>query len=175
MDRPKRNLIDELLVKSNGFLLAMLGVESRRRFTEGVEQLGLSWQGQNVITALCVLAQYGAVSQKQVADFTGIDPRNLVSVIDSLERLTLIQRIPNPADRRGYQLELTAHGESIAKRTHKIRAQLESDMLAPLTNQEREVLHGLLKKLWEHTDMSLGFRSLTKEAHGDDAIHAGIK
>jgi len=170
MTRPKMNIIDEVFIKHDGFLLAMLGMELRRKFTDAVEQLGLSWQGQNVVIALRALAKYGPVSQKQVADFVGIDPRNLVVVIDTLEQQAILQRMPNPTDRRGYQLELTAHGQTIAQQIPSIRSKLETDMFAPLTADEKKVMHTLLYKLWEHSDISKGFGIFMATTH---AKHAG--
>ncbi|HSX06722.1 MAG TPA: MarR family transcriptional regulator [Candidatus Saccharimonadia bacterium] len=156
--------IGELLTQNNAFLLAMLGAESRRRFTEAVEALDMGWQGQNVITSLCVFAQYGAVSQRQLADFVCVDPRNLVTVIDNLEQQGLLKRVPNPTDRRGYQMQITKKGKAIAERIQKLRTELEADMLVMLTAQEKTTLHGLLKKVWESTDVSSGFREAAKAA-----------
>jgi len=162
MDRPKINVIDDVLVKNDAFLLAMLGAESRRKFTERMERLGLSWQGQNVLTFLYALSKYGAVSQSQLAEATGIDPRNLVPIIDVLEQRAMLRRTPNPTDRRGYHIELTADGRKTAERAKEIRAELEDQMLSPLSPNEKKVLHELLEKLWSHSDISRGFQAFSK-------------
>jgi len=166
MERAEYTGIGELLMQNNAFLLAMLGAESKRKFTEAVEALHMGWQGQNVITALCLFAKYDAISQRQLADFVCIDPRNLVAVVDNLEQRGLLKRTPNPADRRGYQMRITDEGKAVSERIQTIRSELEADILASLTNQEKRTLHGLLKKVWESTDISSGLRAATKSAHG---------
>ncbi len=173
MERSEWNSMHELLTQNNAFLLAMLGAESRRKFTEAVEELDMGWQGQNVITSLCVFAKYEAVSQRQLADFVCIDPRNLVTVVDSLEQHGLLKRVPNPNDRRGYQMQITTKGKKVAERIQTIRTKLEAEMLGMLSDEEKTILHGLLKKVWDSTDISTGFRAPTKPA-GDDAKEGSI-
>lgn len=153
----KNTVVDEVFVKNSGFLLAMLGLESRRMFTTGVAQIGVSWQGQKVITALHTLAPHQTVSQKQLADFVNVDPRNLVAVIDTLEQYGMLQRATNPIDRRGYQIQLTPQGDAVATQIQAIRSHLEDTMLAPLMPSERRVLHTLLMKLWKSSEVAQGF------------------
>jgi DNA-binding MarR family transcriptional regulator len=165
----------ELLTQNSAFLLAMLGAESRRKFTEAVEELDMGWQGQNVITSLCIFAKYGAISQRQLADFVCIDPRNLVTVIDNLEQRGLLKRAPNPNDRRGHQMQITPKGKEVAERIQTIRTELEADMLAALTDEEKRRLHTLLKKVWDSTDISAGFRAVTKSVHDDVSEGADMR
>ncbi len=148
MEHPKVNVLADLLIENDSFLLAMLGAEARRRFTEALEQWGLSRQGHGVIFSLYLIAS--AVSQKQLAGFVGIDSRNLVSVIDTLEKRGLVQRVSNPTDRREHQIQLTAQGEVIAKQLHDVHATAEKTAFASLSKNEKQTLHGLLLKLWEH-------------------------
>lgn len=159
MEQSEQKSMHDILTQNNAFLLAMLGAESRRRFTEAVEELDMGWQGQNVITALCVFAKFETVSQRQLADFVCIDPRNLVTVIDNLEQRGLLKRTPNPTDRRGYQMQITEAGKAIAARIQAIRTELEADMLIALTEDEKAVLHGMLKKVWESMDVLAGFQA----------------
>ena len=165
MERPKINVIDELLINNDGFLLSTLGSEARRQFTEAVEQWGLGWQGQSTLTSLQALLQHGTVSQKQLADFVGIDPRNLVPIVDALERNDMIKRMPNPTDRRGYQLQLTSQGKTMTKQIYDARSKIEQRMFAGLTMNERKTLHKLLVKLWNNSDISQGFRVFQQMSH----------
>src|SRR3712207_5404410 len=67
---------------SVGFLLARVGGESRRRFVQTLAAWGLRSTRYGV---LVVLAELGAASQRQLATIVGVDPRNLVGVVDLLE------------------------------------------------------------------------------------------
>jgi DNA-binding MarR family transcriptional regulator len=149
------NVPDDLeaqLSESSGFLLAMLGQESRRRFTAQVSRWSIGWPHQSVLSALLRLGDRGVPSQKQLSEYARVDPRNLVAILDTLEEGHLIERVPNPTDRRSYGIQLTARGVSLA---HEIRAaglRLESDFFACLTEAEQRTLHRLLLKLHRGTD-----------------------
>ena len=77
----------------------------------------------------------------------GVDPRNLVSVIDHLERKGLVERRAHAADRRRNALDLTAAGRSLFERLVASGRDLEDDMLAGLDEQERASLQKVLLKL----------------------------
>ena len=168
MKPAKKNIIDEVFAKNDAFLLAILGSEARRKFTEAIEGFGLSWAGQRVIASLHIIAtEHEAVSQAQLADFIGIDPRNLVSIIDTLEQLAMLQRVANPTDRRRYHLRLTTKGEEMAKQVQEVRAKIGNEILAYLSVEERKILHRLLRKLWDHNDISHGFRVLSQPVQAE--------
>jgi DNA-binding MarR family transcriptional regulator len=82
-----------------------------------------------------------------VADFVDIDPRNLVSVIDSLEERALVKRMPHPENRRSYHLALTKGGAVLARKLRAESVKLEEDMFDCLTPSEKTALHKLLLKL----------------------------
>lgn len=65
----------------------------------------------------------------------------------SLERQRLIQRRLDPADRRGIVVSLTAKGRKLVERIGADHLDNERQLLAPLSEQERETLAALLKKL----------------------------
>jgi DNA-binding MarR family transcriptional regulator len=70
------------------------------------------------------------------------DPSNVAGVIDRIERLGLVQRTPDPSDRRVRLLSLTPDGRRV-RRT--IDAELESvPALAGLGASERAELARLL-------------------------------
>lgn len=135
------------LLKSNGFLIATLGAESRRRFIQATSQWDISWHHQNTLTALLGLSKHGFVSQRDVADFIGIDPRNAVAIIDNLEERALIERTPDPEDRRRHNLQLTPDGAALARKIQAASQELEAAMFNCLMTEEQETLHKLLLKL----------------------------
>lgn len=139
----------EQLEESDGFLIARIGSESHHRFMEVMNGLGLSMYQQAVLATLLGLAEEGATSQKQLGEMIGIDPRNLVPVVDSLEARHFVQRIPTPADRRRYSIRLTKEGERLARQVQVAGRELEEEMFSPLTRQEKTTLHKLLLKLYQ--------------------------
>jgi DNA-binding MarR family transcriptional regulator len=67
--------------------------------------------------------------------------------LDRLERAELIQRRPDPTDRRGKLIALTPAGRRVVDETITKHVANEVRLLSVLTNAEQEKLNALLKKL----------------------------
>lgn len=67
--------------------------------------------------------------------------------LDKLERRGLILRAPDPQDRRGVLLELTAAGEARLEEYIDAGAERERELLDDLTLREKQQLNRLLSKL----------------------------
>jgi DNA-binding MarR family transcriptional regulator len=67
--------------------------------------------------------------------------------LDKLERRSLIRRAPDPQDRRGVLLELTAAGEARLEVYIDAGAGRERELLDDLTRTEKQQLNRLLSKL----------------------------
>lgn len=67
--------------------------------------------------------------------------------LDRLEDVGLIQRTPNPHDRRGIFVTLTQQGVELMDRAYPVHIANEYQILASLTISEREALTGLLRKI----------------------------
>jgi DNA-binding MarR family transcriptional regulator len=132
------------LLASTGYLLARLGAESRRMWGETLAGYGLT---PHQFGVLMTLAQLKAASQRQLSLAVGVDPRNAVPIIDALERLGLVERRSDAADRRRHAVTLTAAGRAMAGRLRQAGAELENRFLATLSSQERDALHAILTKL----------------------------
>ena len=132
------------LLTSSGFLLARLGMESRRRFTRLLAEHQL---GMHDFSILLVLGGHGPLPQQQLSRMIGIDPRNTVAVIDGLEGRQLVERRSDRQDRRRYAVALTRAGRRLMERLGESGALLEAKMLEPLRPSEQAVLRKLLGKL----------------------------
>ena len=75
--------------------------------------LGLSAAETNVLACLAVAE---APTVRAVGRATGQRPSTLTGVLDRLERRGLVERRPNPADRRSTVVVLTARGRAAADR-----------------------------------------------------------
>ena len=87
-----------------GYLLGKVGAVARQRWTATLAQTGVS---PNQFLVLMALAETGRVCQQFLAGVIGIDPRNIVPILDSLEARGLVSRETDPADRRRRLIELT--------------------------------------------------------------------
>ncbi|TMC13849.1 MAG: MarR family transcriptional regulator [Chloroflexi bacterium] len=106
---PEMSSLDLGLEASPGYLLARLGAESRRRWSQGLATLGLRTAHFGM---LMTLAAVGSASQRQLGRAIGVDPRNLVLLIDQLEERGLVERAADLGDRRRHAVRLTPAGEA---------------------------------------------------------------
>ncbi len=132
------------LLDSTGFLLARVGAESRRRFGQMLARWDLR---PSHFAMLMMLGEVEMASQRQLGEMMGVDPRNLVGVVDLLEGRGLLERTADPSDRRRHAVRMTPQGVDLLSRLREAGGQLEDEMLSDLDPEERSVLHRSLLKL----------------------------
>jgi DNA-binding MarR family transcriptional regulator len=99
---------------------------------------------------LAALRRSGAPYQlnpKVLMETVMLSSGGMTKRLDRLERAGLVKRGPDPADRRGTLVRLTARGKRVADRTVEFHIANEEQLLAPLDEDERATLDGLLRKL----------------------------
>jgi DNA-binding MarR family transcriptional regulator len=111
---------------------------------EALAPLGLRVRHYGVLQAL---AESGPSSQQALGRSLGIDRTTMVGTVDDLERLGLVARKPDPADRRAYRVELTPRGRTTLVRATGAVAATERALLAPLGAEEQVTLRALLRRL----------------------------
>jgi MarR family transcriptional regulator, temperature-dependent positive regulator of motility len=125
-----------------GYLLGKVGAVARQRWTATLAQTGVS---PNQFLVLMALAETGPVCQQFLAGVIGIDPRNIVPILDSVEARGLVSRETDPADRRRRLIELTRAGRHIAAELSALGAQTERDLLAPVPDADQASLRRILR------------------------------
>jgi DNA-binding MarR family transcriptional regulator len=108
------------------------------------------------IGVLHVVAAREPVSQREVSDALLLDPSDVVTLVDILERAGLVERKRDPADRRRYALEVTAAGQLAVVRLREITREANQELLAPLDPDEREQLAVLLARVVRHHTGHIG-------------------
>jgi DNA-binding MarR family transcriptional regulator/GNAT superfamily N-acetyltransferase len=117
-----------------------------RRFNRLVtRQLGVltdRYLGRRPLGEGRVLFEIGAdgATPRDVRARLGLDSGYLSRLIGSLEREGLVERSPNPADRRTTRLRLTRAGRSELGELNTISDELATLALAPLTDEQRRRL-----------------------------------
>jgi DNA-binding MarR family transcriptional regulator len=89
----------------------------------------------------------GAVSQRDVAERIGIDPSDVVDLVDRLERAGYLHRRRDERDRRRYALELTPAGRDAIERFARVARAVDESVLAVLEPEQRDTLRALLRRL----------------------------
>jgi DNA-binding MarR family transcriptional regulator len=127
-----------------GFLLAVQGAITDHRVRSALGVTGLS--PRHAMT-LMYLDDAGPVSQQKLAELLGVDPSQLVGILNDLERDQLAGRRRDPADRRRHIVEITTQGAATLQTTSIALAKCEDELFADLSQDEREVLGELLNRI----------------------------
>jgi DNA-binding MarR family transcriptional regulator len=130
--------------RSVAFLLVQLGFHIAGLFGERLKPLGLE---QRQAGMLVRLAENDGRSQQAIAELMGVNPTRMVFLTDELEKLGLVERRRNPADRRSHALYLTEAGTAMLARVREVIRAHDADITASLTGAEREQLAALLQHL----------------------------
>ena len=99
---------------------------------------------------LATLRRTGPPYQLRPSDFTGslmLTSSGTTKRLDRLERAGLVERAPDPDDRRGVIITLTEAGHELIDRVTEAHMGNEHGLLEGLSAREREQLAGLLRKL----------------------------
>src|SRR5260370_29653494 len=126
------------------FLLVQLGFHIAGLFGERLKRLGLE---QRQAGMLVRLAENDGRSQQAIAELMGVNPTRMVFLTDELEKLGLVERRRNPADRRSHALHLTEAGTAMLARVREVTQAHEDAVTTGLTGAEREQLTSLLRRL----------------------------
>ena len=92
-----------------------LVLDNQRR-REVSDQLGLSFGKTRALRRIAVRP----MPMRELATLLGVDPPNLTTVVDELERAGLVERQAHPTDRRVKLVAATAAGAAIARRAQEI-------------------------------------------------------
>jgi DNA-binding MarR family transcriptional regulator len=94
-----------------------------------------------------VLERHGALRPGELAEHLRIAPRSATEVVDDLQERGLVERRPDPADRRATLVALTAAGAEVGEAIRAAR-QAEADrFFGSLSEQDRAELTRILRTL----------------------------
>ena len=99
---------------------------------------------------LATLRRTGPPYQLRPSDFTGslmLTSSGTTKRLDRLERAGLVERTPDPDDRRGVIITLTEAGHELIDRVTEAHMANEARLLEGLSPAERDRLAALLRKL----------------------------
>jgi DNA-binding MarR family transcriptional regulator len=128
-------------------LLGLAGLRSERRIADGLATVGAhKWH----YAVLAALQEFGPASQAELSDRSGIHRSDMVAAINELAGAGYVARTPDPSDRRRNVVTITPRGHRRLARVDALLADLQDDVLAPLTAAERAELTRMLALLVAH-------------------------
>lgn len=133
----------EIPSRTLGFVLSDVARLLRKRFEQRarVSALGLTRAQASV---LAYLARREGINQAALAQILDLEPITLARLLDRLQAAELIERRPDPKDRRAHLLYLTEAAYPLLDRIFALAAEVREDALAGIAEPDRA---GLLEML----------------------------
>jgi len=127
-----------------GELLVRVARTQRRRWRDALAPWDLS---PHQARALGVVVEREGVRLSDLAESLHIAPRSVTEVADGLQARGLVERTPDPGDRRAVILRPTAEGRRVRAEVGRARAEANEELLSHLTADDRATLARLLGAL----------------------------
>jgi DNA-binding MarR family transcriptional regulator len=124
-----------------------LAAHFQQRSGEAFAPLGITEADYGFLAPLRRAGAPYQLTPTELARHRMVSSGGTTAAIDRLERRGLVQRTPNPADRRGFLIGLTDEGRRVVDEAMALHAAAEQASVAGLTAKERDQLAALLRKL----------------------------
>ena len=118
-----------------GFLLKDITRRYVDRFEEHARALSLTLMQCKV---LGTLERTEGVSQARLAEVVGVDAMTMVRLIDRMEEDSLVERRPDPEDRRARRLFLTPKAKPMLEQIWRLVAQVRTEMFDGVSRTDRD-------------------------------------
>ena len=126
--------------------LSQASARAHRVLREHLGGEGVSGYDYRVLAALDDL---GRLTQTDLGRAAGLDRRDVTHTVRGLEYRQLVDRQTDQGDSRRVVVELRKAGRVLLARLDVVMEEVQSEVLAPLTADQRETLFKLLRRLSE--------------------------
>lgn len=92
----------------------------------------------------------GVMSQRQLCDMAEKTPANMTRILDRLTAKNLVERLPDPTDRRAFQVALTPAGKKLVKQIGNRFGAFLEQVLTGLSEEEIESCRQTLERVREN-------------------------
>lgn len=136
-------MIHEIPSRTLGFVLNDVARLLRKRFEQRARTaaLGLTRAQSSV---LANLARREGINQAALAQILDLEPITLARLLDRLQAARLIERRPDPKDRRAHLLYLTLTAYPLLDRIFALAAEVREEALAGIAEPDRSRLLDML-------------------------------
>ncbi|MEU6391533.1 MarR family winged helix-turn-helix transcriptional regulator [Streptomyces sp. NPDC046939] len=126
------------------WLLGRAAARGRALVADALAEHGLRMWHHVVLSAV---ADLEPVAQADLVRSVQLDPKDMVGVLNDLQDAGLVERAPDPRDRRKNAVTITADGARLVAACARASRAANDALLAPLTEDEREVFLDLLRRV----------------------------
>jgi DNA-binding MarR family transcriptional regulator len=127
-----------------GMMLAQVSRLMRRSFDERAKGIGVTrpqWQ------VLSLLYLREGINQGGLAEILEVEPISLGRMIDRLQEAKLVERRPDPADRRAWRLFLTEKGTELLDQLRPLARETYEIALEGIDSEELDKVFDVLRRM----------------------------
>jgi MarR family transcriptional regulator, lower aerobic nicotinate degradation pathway regulator len=136
------------------WLLGQSSNQGHRLVGERMNAVGVPSRAH--FSLLAALAETGPTSQADLGRRVGLDRSDVTAAVAEMESRGLLERMPDPADRRRNLVRLTEPGAAYLEMVEREVIRAQDELLAPLTEAERKQLLDMLGRIIEfHTGIAV--------------------
>ncbi|MEY2780343.1 MAG: HTH-type transcriptional repressor NicR [Pseudomonadota bacterium] len=134
-----------------GHLIRRLHQRSMQVFAARTQAAGFDLTSVQ-FAAMDAIANHPGADQATIAQLIAFDRATIGGVIDRLLQKGWIRRSVSEIDRRARVLELTAKGKRLMAELVPLVAELQAEVLAPLSDEEKAAFMALARKVMGHLE-----------------------
>ncbi|MEH6757283.1 MAG: MarR family transcriptional regulator [Parasphingorhabdus sp.] len=128
-----------------GFVISDITRLIRRTFDQRAKEIGITRPQWRVLT---MLNRHQGAKQSELAEMLELDAMTLCRMIDRLQSGGLIERRPDPQDRRAWQLYLTDEATPLINRLRPMGEALLQEAIRGIDKPDQELLQNLLDQIY---------------------------
>jgi len=134
-------------LRNFGFLLKELSRRYVQRFEVRARELSLNLAQCKVLVRL---EKNEGVSQARLAELAEVDAMTMVRILDRMEADGLLERRPDPADRRARCLYLTPKAKPILSEIWRLSEETREELFAGVGKADRELFMAVLERIHDN-------------------------
>jgi DNA-binding MarR family transcriptional regulator len=109
--------------------------------------------------ALLIIEEHKGLTMKELAESLHVASPSATALVNRLVKLSWIERMPDPKNRKLVRVKLTEGGKKFLKRKHQKRREIMQELFQFLTPQEQETLASLNEKILAHHEQRMHHQS----------------
>jgi MarR family transcriptional regulator for hemolysin len=129
------------------FEIAETAHAMRRAFDRRATSLGVTRAQWKVLFRL---TRFPGLRQVELAEMLDVEPITLSRIVDRLEEAGLVERAPDPADRRAWRLQVTEKAKPLVTKLQALGTDLVDEAFEGVAQSELERVRNVLAQVREN-------------------------
>ncbi len=128
---------------TTGFLVHDVSRIRKKVVDKAVAPMGIT---RSQFWVLVNIARYGqdGIAQTELARLMSVGKVSLGGLIDRMEANGILERLPDPVDRRAKKVLMTEKGEDLLHRLQEAALEINKQIMRGITKEQNKLLDGLL-------------------------------